>query len=47
MIGCGSLFICDETLEDALPENLQTALPTIEELETELAKSIDSQENDE
>lgn len=33
-------------LEDALPKNLQTALPTIEEPETELAKDLKTEETD-
>lgn len=32
--------LAEYKLEDVLPENLQTALPTIEELETELAKDL-------
>ncbi|MBP6986100.1 MAG: DUF1016 family protein [Alphaproteobacteria bacterium] len=32
--------LAEYRLEDALPENLQTALPTIEELEAELAKDL-------
>ncbi len=32
--------LAEYRLEDALPEHLQTALPTIEELETELGKSL-------
>ena len=33
--------LAEYRLEDALPENLQTALPTIEELEAELAKDFE------
>jgi predicted nuclease of restriction endonuclease-like (RecB) superfamily len=33
-------------LEDALPDNLKTALPTIEELEVELAKDLKSEQED-
>jgi hypothetical protein len=32
--------LAEYRLEDALPENLQTDLPTIEELEAELAKNL-------
>ncbi len=32
--------LAEYRLQDALPENLQTALPTIEELEAELAKDL-------
>ena len=32
--------LAEYRLEDALPENLKTALPTIEELEAELAKDL-------
>lgn len=38
--------LAEYRLEDTLPENLQTALPTIEELETELAKNLKSEEGD-
>ncbi len=33
--------LAEYKLQDALPENLKTALPTIEELEAELAKDLD------
>jgi predicted nuclease of restriction endonuclease-like (RecB) superfamily len=39
--------LAEYRLEDALPKNLQTALPTIEELETELAKDLKNEEKDE
>jgi hypothetical protein len=32
--------LAEYRLEDTLPENLQTLLPTIEELEAELAKDL-------
>lgn len=32
--------LAEYRLEDSLPDNLKTALPTIEELETELAKDL-------
>ena len=32
---------------DQIPSNLKTALPTIEELETELAKDLKTEETDE
>jgi hypothetical protein len=32
--------LAEDRLADALPENLQTQLPTIEELEVELAKNL-------
>lgn len=38
--------LAEYRLEDALPENLQTALPTIEELEIELSKDLKSEETD-
>lgn len=38
--------LAEYRLEDTLPENLQTALPTIEELETELAKDLKSEEGE-
>lgn len=33
-------ILAEYKLEDALPENLQTALPSIEELEAELSKDL-------
>jgi predicted nuclease of restriction endonuclease-like (RecB) superfamily len=35
-----SIGLAEYRLQDALPENLQTLLPTIEELEAELAKDL-------
>ncbi len=32
--------LAEYRVQDALPENLQTALPTIEEIEAELAKDL-------
>ena len=37
--------LAEYRLEDALPKEIQTALPTIEELEAELSKRIQSEEN--
>jgi hypothetical protein len=34
--------LAEYRLQDALPENIKTALPTIEELEAELSKNLDS-----
>ncbi|MCE3237061.1 MAG: hypothetical protein K0R24_42 [Gammaproteobacteria bacterium] len=39
--------LAEYRLEDSLPENLQTALPTIEELEAELAKGLNISEKEE
>lgn len=39
--------LAEYRLEDALPDNLQTALPTIEELEIELTKDLKHKEQDE
>ncbi len=39
--------LAEYRLEDVLPENLQTALPTIEELEEELARDFKNDETDE
>ena len=36
-----AIGLAEYKLQNALPENLQTALPTIEELETELAKDFE------
>lgn len=36
--------LAEYRLQDALPENLQTALPTIEELEAELAKDLGNED---
>lgn len=36
--------LAEYRLQDALPENLQTALPTIEQLEAELAKDLGGQD---
>lgn len=33
--------LAEYRLEDALPENIKTALPTIEELEAELSKDLE------
>ena len=33
--------LAEYRLEDTLPDNLQTALPTIEELEAELSKALE------
>jgi hypothetical protein len=40
------ISLAEYRLEDTLPENLQTALPTIEELEIELAKDLKSEEKE-
>lgn len=37
--------LAEYRLKDELPENLQTALPTIEELEAELAKDLGDENN--
>jgi hypothetical protein len=36
--------LAEYRLQDALPENLQTALPTIEEIEAELVKDLGGEE---
>lgn len=39
--------LAEYKLVDVLPDNIQTALPTVEELEAELAKDLDNMEGDE
>jgi predicted nuclease of restriction endonuclease-like (RecB) superfamily len=38
--------LAEYRLQDALPENLKTALPTIEELEAELAKNLEGEDEE-